>query len=89
MGRIGGGINALRGIHNVQGSTDMGVLFDLIPGYQGNPPTSTTDTVSVSYQKYSNALFGNRVYQTDPAGRLLAAPTLRVTSVCSSAASTT
>ena len=26
MGRAGGGINALRGIHNVQGSTDMGLL---------------------------------------------------------------
>jgi formate dehydrogenase major subunit len=55
MGRAGGGINALRGIHNVQGSTDMGVLFDLIPGYSGNPATSQT------YADYSNKLFGNRV----------------------------
>ena len=55
MGRCGGGINALRGIHNVQGSTDMGVLFDLIPGYQGNPGEGQ------SYTAYSNALFGNRV----------------------------
>lgn len=55
MGRCGGGINALRGIHNVQGSTDMGVLFDLIPGYQGNPGENQ------SYTAYSNALFGNRV----------------------------
>ena len=55
MGRCGGGINALRGIHNVQGSTDMGVLFDLIPGYSGNP------SVSQSYADYSNKLFGNRV----------------------------
>jgi formate dehydrogenase major subunit len=60
MGRAGGGINALRGIHNVQGSTDMGVLFDLIPGYSGNPNTGQT------YAAYSNALFGNRVLQTDP-----------------------
>jgi formate dehydrogenase major subunit len=59
MGRCGGGINALRGIHNVQGSTDMGVLFDLIPGYSGNPG------VGVSYPAYSNALFGNRVLETD------------------------
>ncbi len=66
MGRAGGGINALRGIHNVQGSTDMGVLYDLIPGYQGNPGASTTDTLSAAYGKYSNALFGNRVIQTDP-----------------------
>ena len=37
MGRAGGGINALRGIHNVQGSTDMGNLYHLIPFYSGNP----------------------------------------------------
>ena len=55
MGRCGGGINALRGLHNVQGSTDMGVLFDLIPGYQANPCEGQ------SYTAYSNALFGNRV----------------------------
>ncbi len=36
-GRCGGGINALRGIHNVQGSTDMGLLYGNIPGYSGNP----------------------------------------------------
>ena len=65
MGRAGGGINALRGIHNVQGSTDMGVLFDLIPGYQGNPPESAA-SLTVAYSSYSNGLFGNRVYQTDP-----------------------
>jgi anaerobic selenocysteine-containing dehydrogenase len=53
MGRPGGGINALRGIHNVQGSTDMGVLFDLIPAYSGNP-TGT-------YADYCNKLFGVRV----------------------------
>lgn len=55
MGRCGGGINALRGIHNVQGSTDMGVLFDLIPAYSGNPGVGQT------YADYSNKLFGNRV----------------------------
>ena len=39
MGRAGGGINALRGIHNVQGSTDMGLLYGNIPAYSGNPGT--------------------------------------------------
>ncbi|MCX8007445.1 MAG: molybdopterin-dependent oxidoreductase [Coriobacteriia bacterium] len=58
MGRIGGGIDALRGIHNVQGSTDMGVLFDLIPAYSGNPG------VGKAYVDYSNELFGNRVVGT-------------------------
>jgi anaerobic selenocysteine-containing dehydrogenase len=58
MGRPGGGINALRGIHNVQGSTDIGLLFDSIPGYSGNP--AATD----HYTHYSNTLFGNRVEGT-------------------------
>jgi anaerobic selenocysteine-containing dehydrogenase len=55
MGRAGGGINALRGIHNVQGSTDMAVLYDGIPGYSGNPGVGQT------YTAYQNSLFGNRV----------------------------
>jgi anaerobic selenocysteine-containing dehydrogenase len=58
MGRPGGGINALRGIHNVQGSTDMGTLFDSIPAYSANP------AVDEHYSHYQNALFGNRVEGT-------------------------
>lgn len=37
IGIAGGGINALRGEHNVQGSTDMGLLAHIIPGYLGVP----------------------------------------------------
>jgi formate dehydrogenase major subunit len=37
MGMAGGGINALRGESNVQGSTDMGLLFHLLPGYLSSP----------------------------------------------------
>ncbi len=37
VGVAGGGINALRGEANVQGSTDMGVLFHIIPGYMPTP----------------------------------------------------
>jgi len=37
MGRAGGGINAMRGESNVQGSTDMGLLFHLLPGYLAIP----------------------------------------------------
>jgi formate dehydrogenase major subunit len=33
IGIPGGGVNALRGESNVQGSTDMGVLAHLLPGY--------------------------------------------------------
>ena len=35
MGVAGGGIDAMRGESNVQGSTDYGLLFDSIPGYLG------------------------------------------------------
>lgn len=37
MGMAGGGVNALRGESNVQGSTDMGLLFHLLPGYLACP----------------------------------------------------
>ncbi|HQO77557.1 MAG TPA: formate dehydrogenase-N subunit alpha, partial [Thermodesulfobacteriota bacterium] len=33
MGMAGGGINAMRGESNVQGSTDHGLLFHIYPGY--------------------------------------------------------
>lgn len=42
MGRPGGGINALRGENNVQGATDMALLFHIIPGYISSP-TNTED----------------------------------------------
>ncbi len=37
MGVAGGGVNALRGESNVQGSTDQALLFHIIPGYMGTP----------------------------------------------------
>ncbi len=37
IGLPGGGINALRGESNVQGSTDFGLLFGDLPGYVGAP----------------------------------------------------
>ncbi len=37
VGMPGGGVNALRGESNVQGSTDMAVLFHIIPGYMAAP----------------------------------------------------
>jgi len=37
IGVAGGGINALRGWHNVQGSTDHGLLFNLLTGYNASP----------------------------------------------------
>src|SRR4051794_19537594 len=37
MGRTGGGIVALRGHANIQGSTDIPTLFDILPGYVPMP----------------------------------------------------
>ena len=37
MGIAGGGINALRGESNVQGSTDQALLYHIIPGYMPTP----------------------------------------------------
>ncbi len=37
IGLAGGGVNALRGLHNVQGSTDMCLLFHILPGYLNTP----------------------------------------------------
>lgn len=37
MGVAGGGINAMRGESNVQGSTDFGLLYHILPGYLQTP----------------------------------------------------
>jgi len=37
MGIPGGGVNALRGEPNVQGSTDHALLYHILPGYMGVP----------------------------------------------------
>lgn len=43
IGVAGGGINALRGESNVQGSTDHGILFHILPGYNPVPNASLVD----------------------------------------------
>ena len=40
MGVAGGGVNALRGEGNVQGSTDQALLYHIIPGYMPTPSTA-------------------------------------------------
>jgi formate dehydrogenase major subunit len=40
MGIAGGGVAALRGESNVQGSTDQALLFHILPGYLGMPTAS-------------------------------------------------
>ncbi len=43
MGVAGGGINALRGTSNVQGSTDMCLLAHILPGYLAVPKEGDTN----------------------------------------------
>lgn len=43
IGLAGGGINALRGESNVQGSTDMCLLFHILPGYLKTPRETMVD----------------------------------------------
>ena len=51
IGRAGGGINALRGESNVQGSTDMCLLFHILPGYLATP-SDGDDTLDLYMSKY-------------------------------------
>jgi formate dehydrogenase major subunit len=50
IGLAGGGINALRGESNVQGSTDHALLFHLLPGYLPAPTMKTHPT----FEKYAD-----------------------------------
>jgi formate dehydrogenase major subunit len=42
VGRPGGGVNALRGHSNIQGATDMGGTFEILPGYLRTPTGAMT-----------------------------------------------
>jgi formate dehydrogenase major subunit len=51
IGMAGGGINALRGESNVQGSTDFGLLFHLLPGYLKIPDAAAHPTLAAYLEK--------------------------------------
>jgi len=55
MGIVGGGVNAQRGEANVQGSTDMAMLFHLIPGYNPVPNANKTPTLADYIEKETPA----------------------------------
>ena len=52
MGIAGGGINALRGEPNVQGSTDHAILYNVLPGYL-KTPSSSLGTLDGYLKKYT------------------------------------
>ena len=49
LGMAGGGVNAMRGESNVQGSTDYGLLFHILPGY--NPAPRAADKTLNEYNE--------------------------------------
>mgnify|MGYP001168715982 FL=1 len=53
MGIAGGGINALRGEPNVQGSTDHAILYNILPGYL-KMPTGPIQTLAAYNEKYTS-----------------------------------
>ncbi len=50
VGRPGGGVNALRGHSNIQGATDMGGTFEILPGYL-KTPTGAMTSLKEYYEK--------------------------------------
>jgi len=64
IGVPGGGVNALRGESNVQGSTDMALLFQDLPGYLGLPTNKQPDykTFIAKYDKTSYWSNGPRFF---------------------------
>jgi formate dehydrogenase-N alpha subunit len=52
MGVAGGGINALRGESNVQGSTDHCILFHILPGYLKTPDDNDVSVDSYAKRYY-------------------------------------
>lgn len=52
MGIAGGGVNAMRGESNVQGSTDYGLLFHILTGYNPTPTASLADLKAYT-EKYT------------------------------------
>ena len=61
IGRAGGGVNALRGHANIQGATDMGGVFDILPGY--------LKTASPADKDFATYVKGRlRPFQNPPSG---------------------
>ncbi len=55
MGIPGGGVNAQRGQSNVQGSTDMAILYHIIPGYLNAPKAAVHPTLADYNEKETPA----------------------------------
>ncbi|MBC7223651.1 MAG: molybdopterin-dependent oxidoreductase, partial [Anaerolineae bacterium] len=65
IGVPGGGVNALRGESNVQGSTDMAVLFHILPGYMPTPTAKDHPTLQAYLEARVKAA-GKSYWQNTP-----------------------
>ena len=65
IGVAGGGVNALRGESNVQGSTDMGVLFHILPGYLPTPTAKDHPSLQAYLDARAKAV-GKSYWQNTP-----------------------
>lgn len=52
VGRVGGGVNAMRGESNVQGATDFALLANELPGYRKLPSTANKDFTLAEYLEH-------------------------------------
>ena len=62
IGIAGGGVNALRGESNVQGSTDFGLLYHNVPGYMDVPTTAEGD---LTYKGFLERITPKSGYKTN------------------------
>ncbi len=58
IGRPGGGILAMRGHSSIQGSTDIGTLYDVLPGYLPQPAADETHDTLDSYVAHDSMATG-------------------------------
>jgi len=65
IGVAGGGVNALRGESNVQGSTDMGLLFHTLTGYLPTPTAKDHPTLKAYLEARVKAA-GKSYWQNTP-----------------------
>jgi formate dehydrogenase major subunit len=72
IGVAGGGVNALRGESNVQGSTDQALLWNNIPGYMAIPTNTPTFINRTAYKDYYKN--GNQPQDPVPGGPLSGNP---------------
>jgi formate dehydrogenase-N alpha subunit len=60
VGVAGGGINALRGESNVQGSTDYALLYHILPGYLKTPRAANTSLAAYNEKWTPKTLNGEK-----------------------------